>query len=130
MTRVGRQYVGGGGDHGIVTVWTAGVAFALLAVFAMLIYLGAATHARHRAAATADLAALGAAVKLNHGTRHACEAAALVARRMKVDLVSCQVRGWDVLVTVQATAGWPLGDVGGAGEVTARARAGSVEAVR
>ncbi len=111
-------------------MWTAGAALALLSVFAMLMYLGAAAHARHRAAAAADLAALGAAARVTHGAGNACEAAALVARRMNADLRSCQVRGWDVLVTVRVAAGVPLGDIGGAGAATARARAGPVETLR
>ncbi len=117
-------------DGGFATVWTAGAALALLSVFAMLMYVGAAMHARHRAAAAADLAALGAATRLSHGTEHACETAALVTRRMTADLRSCQVRGWDVLVTVTVAAGLPLSDLGGAGAGTARARAGPVDAVR
>lgn len=115
-------------DGGFATVWTAGAALALLSLFAMVMYLGAATHARHRAAAAADLAALGAAARLGHGAEHACETAALVVGRMAADLRSCHVRGWDVLVTVEVTAGLPLSDLGGAGAATARARAGPVEA--
>lgn len=117
-------------DAGFATVWTAGAALALLSVFAMLMYLGAAAHARHRAAAAADLAALGAAARVTHGAENACEAAALVTRRMNAELRSCQMRGWDVLVTVRVAAGVPLGDIGGAGAATARARAGPVETVR
>lgn len=117
-------------DGGFATVWTAGAALALLSVFAMLMYVGAATHARHRAAAAADLAALGAAAQLSYGMEHACETALLVTRRMSADLRSCQVRGWDVLVTVTVAAGLPLSDLAGGGAATARARAGPVEAVR
>lgn len=116
------------GDGGFATVWTAGAALALLSLFAMVMYLGAATHARHRAAAAADLAALGAATRLGHGAGHACETAALVVGRMAADLRSCQVRGWDVLVTVEVTVGLPLSGLGRAGAATARARAGPVEA--
>lgn len=118
------------GDGGFATVWTAGAALALLSVFAMLMYLGAAVHARHRAASAADLAALGAAARVTHGTGNACEAAALVTRRMGAELRSCEVRGWDVLVAVRVAAGMPLGGIAGAGTATARARAGPVETVR
>ncbi|MPY78149.1 MAG: hypothetical protein GEV04_06570 [Actinophytocola sp.] len=130
MTRTADRHTEPADDGGFATVWTAGAALALLAVFAMLMYLGAAAHARHRAAAAADLAALGAAARLTHGTQHACETAVLVARRMHADLRSCQVRGWDVLVTVHVPAGLPLGDIGGTGAATARARAGPVSTVR
>ncbi len=115
-------------DGGFATVWTAGAALALLGLFAMVMYLGAATHARHRAAAAADLAAFGAATRLGHGAEHACATAALVVGRMAADLRSCHVRGWDVLVTVEVTAGLPLSHLVGAGAATARARAGPVEA--
>ncbi|MPZ00702.1 MAG: hypothetical protein GEU97_22540 [Actinophytocola sp.] len=115
-------------DGGFATVWTAGAVLALLSVFAMVMYVGAATHARHRAAAAADLAALGAAARLSHGTEHACETAVLVTRRMVADLHSCQVRGWDVLVTVEVAARLPLSGLAGAGAATARARAGPAEA--
>lgn len=129
MTRSGR-IAAPRSEDGFATVWTAGAALALLAVFATLMWLGAAAHARHRAAASADLAALGAAARLVEGKDRACATAEVVTRRMGAELRSCRSRGWDVLITVRVRAGLPLGDIGGTGAATGRARAGPVTTVR
>ena len=128
MTRTVSRLAAPRGDDGFATVWTAGAALALLTVFVMLMWLGTATHARHRAAAAADLAALGAAGRLIEGTERACETAADVARRMGAELHMCRARGWDMLVTVRVPTGLPLG-IGGAA-ATGRARAGPVTPLR
>ena len=78
--------------------------------------LGSAVVARHRAQATADLAALGAASRLPAGPATACTWATRLARQMRADDADCMVDGLDVVVTVRMA-------VPAAGRFTARAAA-------
>lgn len=119
----GGERLRAGQDRGSATVWAAGAIAVLLSLAVFGLYLGGAMLARHHAQSAADLAALAGAGSAVAGDRVACSRARLVTGRMRVRLVSCSVRGWDVLVQVSARPGAPLGRLG---EATAHARAGPV----
>jgi secretion/DNA translocation related TadE-like protein len=104
-------------------VWTAGAIAALLTVTTLVVWLGAATATRHRAASAADLAALAAAGHVVAGERAACTKARWVTDRMRVELHSCRVDGADARVEVIAE---PPGVLAGFSPAHARARAGPV----
>jgi len=109
------------GDRGVATVWAA-VVIAVLAGMAVFgLHLSEALVARHHAESAADLAALAGAGELLPGEQVACSQARRVTDRMRVDLVSCRIQGWDVLVEVTAQ---PPGWLGHLGAATAQARAG------
>lgn len=93
----------------------------LLLVTAAGARLGAVVVARHRAQATADLAALAAAARLPSGVAAACARATGVARRMRADDTRCEADGLDVIVTVAVVVAF-------AGAATAGARAGPAQA--
>lgn len=93
----------------------------LLAVTLGGVSVGAAVIARHRAQASADLAALAAAGGLAAGADAACGQASVIATAMRTTLVDCGVSGLDVLVTVHAAVPFGAGRIGPAG---AAARAG------
>ncbi|MGH3451734.1 MAG: Rv3654c family TadE-like protein [Haloechinothrix sp.] len=126
MTMNGRwplKSTGRATDDGFATVWAAGAVTALLSIYTLVLWLGAATVTRHRAEAAADLAALAAAAHARAGAVAACQRAATVADRMRVRVDRCELSGWDALVEVRAA---PPGAVAHLGMVTARARAGPV----
>lgn len=108
-------------DRGSATVWAAGAVFALVALAALGIHLGAAAVARHRAEAAADLSALAAAVQASSGADSACQRAAQVATRNGATLRSCALQDWDALVEVTVR---PPGPIAALGQATGRARAG------
>lgn len=109
------------GDRGVATIWAA-VVIAVLAGMAVFgLHLGEALVARHHAESAADLAALAAAGYVLPGEQYACSQARRVTDRMRVDLVSCRIQGWDALVDVTAR---PPGLVGHLGVAAAQARAG------
>lgn len=87
-------------------------------------HIGAATLARHRAQAAADLAALAGAAHLPTGMGPACTRAERLARVMHALAVSCIVDGLDLVVTVEVSPA-----LGGRwiGPATAVARAGPQE---
>ncbi|OLR90254.1 hypothetical protein BJP25_01445 [Actinokineospora bangkokensis] len=89
------------------------------------VVLGLVVVERHRAEASADLAALAGAVRAVEGERGACSAAGWVAGRMGVELTGCRVEGAVVAVDVLGRA---PGVLGGFGRGRAAARAGPVEA--
>jgi len=91
----------------------------LLCVTGAGAYLGSVVVARHRAQATADLAALAAAARLPSGAAAACAQATALARGMRVDGAECRVDGLDVVVTVRVAVAF-------AGTAQAAARAGPV----
>ncbi len=97
---------------------------ALVAITAMLMQVGTVVSVRHRAQSAADLAALAAAIGLDHGTDAACAAAHEVAERMRTAVMSCEVEGWDVEVAV--TVPVPLSSLG-VRDARAVARAGPAE---
>ncbi|MER7079093.1 Rv3654c family TadE-like protein, partial [Saccharopolyspora kobensis] len=60
-------------DRGAATALSAILVLALLAVLVLVLQIGAATIARHRAEGAADLAALAAAAHAPSGAESACE---------------------------------------------------------
>ncbi|MFF0590782.1 Rv3654c family TadE-like protein [Streptomyces sp. NPDC003781] len=80
-------------DRGSATVWSVVVIAVLCVVFGVVLALGQAVMARHRAAGGADLAALAAADHWAHGGTAACERASRVARAQRVRLVRCVITG-------------------------------------
>jgi secretion/DNA translocation related TadE-like protein len=87
-----------------------------------LALVAAATVARHRAQAAADLAALAAALRAWDGETAACARAAEMTARNGARLVACGLDGFDAVVTVEVPAG-----VSRWGLARASARAGPVE---
>lgn len=124
--RPGEPACGGAdeGDRGSATIWTAAVIAALLLFATGILAVGSATVTRHRAAGAADLAALAAADYAPDGEQAACGWARWVADRMRVQLTSCQLDGWDALVQTSADPPGPLARFGAA---TAHARAGPAD---
>lgn len=90
---------------------------AATAVIGGLSLLGTGLLARSEAATAADLAALAGADALASAHGDPCAVAAETASRNDAVLSGCELRDWDVLVTVQVEAG-PLPPV------SARSRAG------
>ncbi|RSD19576.1 Rv3654c family TadE-like protein [Amycolatopsis eburnea] len=107
-------------DRGAATIWTALAVAALTGVTTLGIWLGAATIARHRAEAAADLAALAAASHAAEGPVQACERARWVTDRMGVKLLTCRWQRLDALIEVES----PTGGLAGLPGPAARARAG------
>ncbi|MGX1969707.1 Rv3654c family TadE-like protein [Streptomyces anulatus] len=108
----------------MATVWVAVTAAGLCTVFAVVLALGQAVAARHRAGGAADLAALAAADRALEGVVVACETARRVALAQEAELVRCAVHGEiaDVtarsrfgpyLPTVRSRAGLPADPRGG-----------------
>ncbi|MGI5470039.1 Rv3654c family TadE-like protein [Streptomyces sp. CA-132043] len=103
--RWGGEPRGRRGDEGAATVCAAVSAMALCAVFAVVLTLGQATIARHRAGAAADLAALAAAGRSLYGEAEACDVARQVAAAQHARLVRCSVRAEIADVAAEARAG-------------------------
>lgn len=112
------------GDRGAATALSAILALALLAVLVLVLQIGAATIARHRAEGAADLAALAAAAHAPSGVGPACERAAQVVDGMRASVVECLLVGWNARVTVEADL--PAIVLLG-GKASARAHAGPIE---
>lgn len=83
-------------------------------------HLGAATIARHRAQAAADLAAFSAAVRLAAGPEAACATARTIADAMGAAVSDCRTEDLDVTVRVTVTVQLPWSP----GPARAAARAG------
>lgn len=116
--------IGADDDAGVATIWAAGAVVLLVSMLVFGLHLAAATSARHRAEAAADLAALAAASHALDGEQVACAYAARVVHGMSARLVGCRVEGWDALVeTVVAPA---MASVG-VGDARGRARAGPAQ---
>ncbi|MFF8291330.1 Rv3654c family TadE-like protein [Streptomyces sp. NPDC016309] len=94
-----------GADRGAATVWVAMAATVLCAVFGVVLALGQAVAARHRAGGAADLAALAAADRALRGPAEACRAADRVARAQGAELVRCRLSGEIADVTARARFG-------------------------
>jgi secretion/DNA translocation related TadE-like protein len=108
-------------DRGVATVWVAGAIAVLVSMMVFGLHLGEAVVVRHQVEAAADLAALAGAATAVAGEQYACSQARRVTDRMRVQLASCQLRGWDVLVRATAhPRNWPAP----LGAATAQARAG------
>ncbi|MEU0069563.1 Rv3654c family TadE-like protein [Streptomyces sp. NPDC006332] len=117
LRAVGR---GGGRDRGSATVWSVAAIAVLCVVVGVVLAMGQAVVARHRAAGGADLAALAAADHWADGGTAACARADRVARAQSARLVRCVLVG--EISDVSAVSGrGPF-----AAEV--RARAGPAEA--
>lgn len=114
---------GGPRDGGSATIWALATGLVFVLVAATLSLAAAATVARHRAQAAADLAALGAAMLAWDGPAAACARAGDLSARNGASLVACRLEGLDAIVTVEVAA------VGAArwGDAQASARAGPVE---
>ncbi|WP_374940159.1 Rv3654c family TadE-like protein [Streptomyces finlayi] len=74
-------------------------------MFAVVLALGQAVAARHRAGGAADLAALAAADRALQGPAAACEAAGRVAGAQEAVVVRCAVQGEIADVTARARFG-------------------------
>ncbi|MDM7487173.1 flp pilus-assembly TadE/G-like family protein [Rhodococcus sp. CSLK01-03] len=109
-------------DRGSASVVGCFVAVALIAVTGLLVQIGAGVATRHRAQGAADLAALAVAGALDRGAGTACSEANRIAARMRVQVRSCTVDGWDAVVEVEAAVSLP-----GGRQARAIARAGPVE---
>ncbi|WP_328583043.1 Rv3654c family TadE-like protein [Streptomyces sp. NBC_00370] len=94
-----------GGDQGAATVWVAMAAATMCAVFAVVLALGQAVAARHRAGTAADLAALAAADRALSGPVAACARAVEVAVAQRAEVTSCVVSGEIADVTARARLG-------------------------
>jgi secretion/DNA translocation related TadE-like protein len=111
-------------DKGSATVWTLAAGLVAIMLAALAAAVGAAIVARHRAQSAADLGVLGGAVFAVAGEPAACERAADLVQANGGRLVSCQLEGWDLVVSVEVrpsrVAAW-------VGVAQASARAGPVE---
>ncbi|MFC5139566.1 Rv3654c family TadE-like protein [Actinomycetospora rhizophila] len=116
----GRRAVG---DAGSATVLAAAAVGVLVCLLGLGLQLGAATLARHRAEAAADLAALAGAREAVRGADVACARAGEIAAGNDARLVACAVEGWTVRVITAAPCRC-LPSV--SGDATGRARAGPV----
>ena len=113
------------GDRGSASVWVLAAGVVIVAIAAAFASAGSAIVARHQAGGAADLAALAGAAYVVEGVAPACEEATRVALANGGRLLSCQLDGWDVVVTVAVT---PKGPAGLVGSARASARAGPVVA--
>ncbi|MEU0400283.1 Rv3654c family TadE-like protein [Streptomyces sp. NPDC006197] len=93
------------GDRGAATVWAAFAACALCVVFGVVLALGQAVAARHRAGGAADLAALAAADRALWGEAEACATASRVAVAQGAELARCAVRDGVADVTARVVRG-------------------------
>ena len=116
--RVGRPgRTAGHRDRGLATVAACVGALAVIAVLVVGVRIGAATIARHRAEAAADLGALAGATRAVSGEAAGCGRADTVVRANRARMLSCRADGLDLLVQVVVT-------LDGGGSAEARARAG------
>ncbi|MFI1713894.1 Rv3654c family TadE-like protein [Streptomyces litmocidini] len=86
-------------------MWAAFAACALCVVFGVVLALGQAVAARHRAGGAADLAALAAADRALWGEAEACAAASRVAVAQGAELARCAVRDGVADVTARVVRG-------------------------
>jgi secretion/DNA translocation related TadE-like protein len=114
----GRQWP----DEGSATVWVVLAGLVLVIIGTAFALVGAATVARHRAQAAADLAALGAALLAWDGEATVCARAAELSAANGARLVACRLDGLDVIVTVEVAPEV----LAGVGAAQASARAGPV----
>lgn len=99
------------GERGSATVWVIALSGVLAVVGAAVVLVAAATVARHRAEAAADLAALAAAGRAAWGEADGCALAELVATANAARLVSCAV-GAGAVVEVRVSVPVRLGRLG------------------
>jgi secretion/DNA translocation related TadE-like protein len=91
-------------DRGSATVWSVGAVAVLCLVFGVVLALGQAVAARHRAAGGADLAALAAADHWARGGTAACARAERIAAAQGTRLVRCVLTGQ--VSDVRVASGW------------------------
>ncbi|HKP39692.1 MAG TPA: Rv3654c family TadE-like protein [Mycobacterium sp.] len=108
-------------DRGSASLVAVAMMAVLLSITMGAVCVGSAVIARHRAQASADLAALAAAGRLAGGAEQACARASALARAMRTAISQCTVDELDVIVTVDAPVSFGRIGVGSAG---AAARAG------
>lgn len=119
-TVIDRPATGGNRDRGAATVMAAAVIAVVLALTAGALVVLGAVAASHRARLAADLAVIGAAVRLQETADPgvACSRAESLATDNGARLAACAVSGAVVDVRVEVDARtWPA-------PATARARAG------
>ena len=109
-------------ERGSATVWVIALSGVLAVIGTAAVLVGAATVARHRATAAADLSALAAAGQAVLGFPDACDAAAALARANAAELTACTV-GSGAVVEVSVSVPVQLGPLGLL-QATGRARAG------
>jgi secretion/DNA translocation related TadE-like protein len=109
-------------DRGAASLWLLLVGLLLVAAGAFAATVGAATVARHRAQAAADLGALAGARWALWGADTACAEAAGIVAANGGRLVGCRVDGVDVVVAVEVAVPLP----GPRRTARAAARAGPV----
>lgn len=109
-------------DEGYMSVMTAFVVAALLAVTMVVLLVGRATVAAHSARAAADLAALAGAHALRTG-EDPCAVAAGVAMANRAVVGACTVDAYDVVIRAEVRV--ELG-IAGSRVASAVARAGPV----
>jgi secretion/DNA translocation related TadE-like protein len=113
-------------DRGSGTIYALVVAAVVATVALAAAAVGGAVIARHRAMSAADLAALAGADVLAAGGGDPCGAAAHIAARHQVDLLSCSTAGLVVDVTVGVAVRGALG-FGLMAEMRSRAGPGGEE---
>jgi len=118
-----------GRERGSATVLTIGAVAAVVLVLTGVLVVVGTVRDVHRARAAADLAALAAAGPATSGADADCGAGAAVAAANGAEVSRC-VREPDgsVVVTVEVGRHWPPGWAGLPAVVSARARAGVVDA--
>jgi secretion/DNA translocation related TadE-like protein len=115
-----------GDDRGFTTIAAAFVIAGLATVLVLVVYVGAAVLARHRAQSAADLAALAAAVDHVGAGKAPCAAAGAIVEAHAIggSVEVCRIEGEDVIVRVGVPV--DLGPVG-VRTATASARAGPAD---
>jgi len=108
-------------ERGTATLWAAGAVAALFLVAGLVLLMGTAVAARHRATAAADLAALAAAAHAPSGQSDACRKARWVSTQMRAELQDCTMLNW--IAVVEVSVG-PTGMLASFGAAKAHARAG------
>ena len=109
-------------DQGFATVLAAGAVAVVVLLLGVCLALGSVVATRHRAATTADLAALAGAAEAVRGQEAGCARAGQLAAENGAVLRGCRWSGWNLEVTVALSCGClPVADV-----ATVRARAGPV----
>jgi secretion/DNA translocation related TadE-like protein len=116
-----------GRDRGSATIWILAAGLLTVFVAVAVAAVGAATVARHRAQAAADLAALGGAALAVAGEPAACARATALAADNGGRILSCRLDGWDLIVSVEVM---PAGIAALAGTARASAKAGPVAGAR
>jgi secretion/DNA translocation related TadE-like protein len=110
-------------DSGSATVLALMICAVVTAALSLVAAVTLVLYGQHRAASSADLAALAGAAHLDEGAPTVCAAAAAVARANHTVLVRCQSNSSSVSVSVRLVvhAAWWTSWTG---QIVGRARAG------